>query len=93
MSLDLLRQTLDLHPHSQMIHIGCDEVALTNSHPQCSSNHLSTYQRYLSHIQRVVQIVRQIRPGIRVLIWDDILRHHQSRSEYQSVNFSFDSFT
>jgi len=30
---------------------------------------------FSSHIQRVVSIVRKIRPGIRVLIWDDILRH------------------
>ncbi|CAF4024949.1 unnamed protein product, partial [Rotaria sordida] len=29
------------------------------------------------HIQRIVNIVHQIRPGIRVLIWDDILRHDE----------------
>ncbi|CAF4292351.1 unnamed protein product, partial [Adineta steineri] len=26
------------------------------------------------HIRRIVDIVRKIRPGIRILIWDDILR-------------------
>jgi hypothetical protein len=26
------------------------------------------------HVRRVVDIVRKIRPGIRILIWDDILR-------------------
>ena len=34
--LDLLQQTLDMHPNSNIIHIGCDEVILTNSHPSMS---------------------------------------------------------
>lgn len=77
-----------MHPHSQMIHIGCDEVVLTDSHRECSRTSMNTYERYLAHIERVVQIVHRIRPGIRVLIWDDILRNEQSSTHHNSVKTS-----
>lgn len=77
-----------MHPNSHMIHIGCDEVVLTNAHRDCSRASMSTYERYLVHIERVVQIVQKIRPGIRVLIWDDILRNHQSSTHQHSVKMS-----
>jgi hypothetical protein len=38
-----------------------------------------------SHIYRVVLIVRKIRPGIRILIWDDILRNEHSITNQNSV--------
>ena len=46
-SLALLQQTLDLHPNSNMIHIGCDEVILTNSHPQCQEKWMDVPERYV----------------------------------------------
>ena len=45
--LDLLKQTLDLHPNSNIIHIGCDEVVLTNSHPQCQDSWMGIPERYV----------------------------------------------
>lgn len=45
--VDLLQQTLDLHPNSNIIHIGCDEVVLTNSHPECRESMMDTSQRYI----------------------------------------------
>jgi len=45
--VDLLQQTLDLHPNSNIIHIGCDEVVLTNSHPECRDSMVDTSQRYI----------------------------------------------
>lgn len=30
-----------------------------------------------SHVKRVVNIVRKFRPGMRVLIWDDVIRGDQ----------------
>ncbi|CAF2966100.1 unnamed protein product [Rotaria sp. Silwood2] len=74
---DLLQQTLDMHPNSNKIHIGCDEVMLYNVHDQCYKKQMNKSERYIDHIQRIVNIVHQIRPGIRVLIWDDILRHDE----------------
>ena len=44
---DLLQQTLDLHPNSNIIHIGCDEVILTNSHPQCRDAYMDIPERYI----------------------------------------------
>ena len=82
-----------MHPNSQMIHIGCDEVVLTNSHRECSTTSMSIYERYLDHIKRVVQIVHRIRPGIRILIWDDILRNEQSSTHHNSVKTSITFFT
>lgn len=45
--LDLLQQILDMHSYSNIIHIGCDEVVLTNSHPQCRDNWMDTPERYV----------------------------------------------
>jgi len=33
--------------------------------------------RYIDHVKRFVNIVRKIRPGIRILIWDDVIRSDQ----------------
>ncbi|CAF4173100.1 unnamed protein product, partial [Rotaria sordida] len=74
---DLLQQTLDMHPNSNKIHIGCDEVMLNNVHDECYIKQMKKSERYIDHIQCIVNIVHQIRPGIRVLIWDDILRHDE----------------
>ncbi|CAM4888165.1 unnamed protein product [Rotaria socialis] len=74
---DLLQQTLDMHPDSDTIHIGCDEVILTNSHPQCQQAWADVPERYITHVKRVVGIVRKIRPQIRILIWDDLIRSDQ----------------
>ncbi|CAF1178742.1 unnamed protein product [Adineta steineri] len=71
---DLLQQTLNMHPNSNIIHIGCDEVTLKNLHPHCQAKQMSISETYIEHIRRIVDIVRKIRPGIRILIWDDILR-------------------
>jgi len=66
-----------MHPNSNIIHIGCDEVILTNSHPQCRETVMDIPDRYIDHVKRVVNIVRKIRPGIRILIWDDVIRSDQ----------------
>ncbi|CAF1015761.1 unnamed protein product [Adineta steineri] len=74
---DLLTQTLDMHPFSNIIHIGCDEVVLTNSHPQCRETSMDIPERYVDHVKRVVKIIRKVRPAMRILIWDDVIRGDQ----------------
>jgi hexosaminidase len=44
---DLLQQTLDMHPNSNIIHIGCDEVVLTNTHPLCRDAFADIPTRYI----------------------------------------------
>jgi len=36
-----------MHPNSNIIHIGCDEVRLTDHHAQCSATHMSKSERYI----------------------------------------------
>ncbi|CAF1299656.1 unnamed protein product, partial [Rotaria sordida] len=84
---DLLQQTLDMHPNSNKIHIGCDEVMLNNVHDECYIKQMKKSERYIDHIQCIVNIVHQIRPGIRVLIWDDILRHDEFTKNDKLVRF------
>lgn len=37
-----------MHPESNTIHIGCDEVILTNSHPQCQQTWIDVPERYIT---------------------------------------------
>ena len=36
-----------MHPNSNIIHIGCDEVVLTNTHPQCQDDTMDMSERYI----------------------------------------------
>lgn len=45
--LDLLKQTLDLHPDASMIHIGADEVQLINKNPKCSKIEMNSAEQYV----------------------------------------------
>ncbi|CAF3682133.1 unnamed protein product [Rotaria sordida] len=83
---DLLQQTLDMHPNSNIIHIGCDEVTLTNSHPKCQEISMDVPERYINHVKRIVSIVQKIRPGIRILIWDDVIRSEQFINNEKLLN-------
>ncbi|CAF3710579.1 unnamed protein product [Rotaria sordida] len=83
---DLLQQTLDMHLDSNIIHIGCDEVILKYSNPACPETDRSISEIYINHIQRIVNIVRKIRPGIRILVWDDILRIDQFINNQKLLN-------
>ncbi|CAF4539694.1 unnamed protein product, partial [Rotaria sp. Silwood2] len=82
----LLQQTLVMHLDSNIIHIGCDEVILKYSNPACPETDMSISEIYINHIRRIVNIVRKIRPGIRVLVWDDILRIDQFVNNRKLLN-------
>jgi hypothetical protein len=45
--LDLLQQTLDMHPNSKKIHIGCDEVMLNDANDQCHNRRMSKSEKYI----------------------------------------------
>ena len=36
-----------MHPNSDIIHIGCDEVVLAASHPQCRETSMDIPERYI----------------------------------------------
>ena len=74
----LLDHVLALHPDCPAIHLGGDEVwHLAKSHHSqqtLARLGLSPLGLYLRHMRKVVDYVQEIRPGLRMLIWDDMLR-------------------
>ncbi|KAJ8387120.1 hypothetical protein AAFF_G00160600 [Aldrovandia affinis] len=75
---DMVTQVLDRHPGAPWLHIGADEVfGLGES--QDSKNWLHTNKgdkgrMYLDHVTAVSLYVTEKWPGIRLLLWDDMLR-------------------
>ncbi|CAF1183623.1 unnamed protein product [Didymodactylos carnosus] len=44
---DLLQETLDMHPNSNKIHIGCDEVMLKDILDECYIKQMNKSERYV----------------------------------------------
>ncbi|XP_050682957.1 hexosaminidase D-like [Leptidea sinapis] len=74
----LVQQTLDAQPDAKYIHIGADEVWYTGVCKDCkhkaASHKYKTAALFLEHIQKVVLFIKQQRPELVVLLWDDMLR-------------------
>ncbi|XP_053680565.1 hexosaminidase D [Anopheles nili] len=62
-----------LTPKLTHVHIGCDEVYRLAECPRC--RHRVKEQLFLDHVYNVATIVRRRWPHLRVIIWDDMLRH------------------
>ncbi|EAA08649.6 AGAP004270-PA [Anopheles gambiae str. PEST] len=60
-------------PKLTHIHIGCDEVYRLAECPRC--RHRLKDQLFLDHVYNVATIVRRRWPHLRVIVWDDMLRH------------------
>ncbi|XP_049768348.1 hexosaminidase D-like [Schistocerca cancellata] len=71
---EMIRQVLELHPHSRYIHIGCDEVFHLGTCSRCRSQRLEDWQLFSRHVSAVVGAVRALRPAAVALVWDDMLR-------------------
>ena len=84
----LLCSVLSLHPRCPCIHVGCDEVWHLAKGPESREamerERLTPNGLFLRHLARVVDLVHLIRPGMRVLFWDDMLRS-MSEEEMGSV--------
>nr|CAI5865720.1 unnamed protein product [Callosobruchus analis] len=74
----MVEQIITLHPKSEMIHIGADEVYYLGTCSRCKEymheKNLSKNQLYLEHVSNVVKIVHKLNPKLRILMWDDQLR-------------------
>ncbi|KAJ8345031.1 hypothetical protein SKAU_G00292240 [Synaphobranchus kaupii] len=74
----MVTQVLDQHPDCPWLHIGADEVfGLGES--QDSKNWLHSHKgdkgkMYLDHVVAVARFIIEKRPGIRLLMWDDMMR-------------------
>ncbi|CAG9859566.1 unnamed protein product [Phyllotreta striolata] len=76
-SLDFVRTMIDqvmaLHPSVKYLHIGCDEVFQMG---ECDTCRLEIRDNlFLKHIRNVVDIVRSKYPSVKIIVWDDMLRH------------------
>ncbi|VEN38850.1 unnamed protein product [Callosobruchus maculatus] len=70
---EMVNQVMVLHPNSKYLHIGCDEVFQMG---ECDVCRLEVHENlFLRHIKNVVQMVRSKYPQIKIIVWDDMLRH------------------
>ncbi|CAH0555240.1 unnamed protein product [Brassicogethes aeneus] len=70
---ELVTQVMVLHPNSKYLHIGCDEVFQMG---ECDVCRLELHETlFLRHVRKVANIVHEKYPEVRVIIWDDMLRH------------------
>lgn len=75
---DMLEQVIELHPDSEMIHIGADEVYFLGMCDRCYSTitrlNWSKQQLFLQHVRRIAQKIKEKHRNLRVLMWDDMFR-------------------
>lgn len=66
-------QVMALHANSKYIHVGCDEVFQMG---ECDLCRLELHETlFLHHVRNVAKIVHEKYPKLKVIIWDDMLRH------------------
>ena len=75
----MLDQVIELHPGISYVHIGCEEVYHLGNSAE-SKVHLSrtpahdASDLYVYYVMTVASLVRSRHPGIRVMVWDNVLR-------------------
>ncbi|XP_049533546.1 hexosaminidase D [Anopheles darlingi] len=62
-----------LTPKLTHVHIGCDEVFRLAECSRC--RHRPKDQLFLDHVYNVATMIRRRWPKLRIIIWDDMLRH------------------
>ncbi|XP_030749935.1 hexosaminidase D-like isoform X1 [Sitophilus oryzae] len=75
---ELISQVVDMHPTSKYLHIGCDEVFEMGECEVCRMELHETL--FLRHVQNVANIVNEKKPNLKIIIWDDMLRHISSQN-------------
>jgi len=81
---EMVRQVVALHEADlalgalQAIHLGCDEVWCLGQGPETrsllDSRCWSVTDAALDHMAAVARVAREVRPGVTVLVWDDMMR-------------------
>ena len=69
---ELIDQVMALHGSSRYLHIGCDEVYHMGECDLCRQTPKENI--FLKHVATVATYVKK-KYGVKVLIWDDMLRH------------------
>ncbi|KAL6477008.1 hypothetical protein MHYP_G00155070 [Metynnis hypsauchen] len=74
----MLKQILKRHPEARFFHIGADEVyelgESEDSKRWLEKNNGDVGALYLSHVSKVCHLVTEMRPGMKMIFWDDMIR-------------------
>ncbi|XP_026729051.1 hexosaminidase D-like [Trichoplusia ni] len=75
---DMIMQALEVQPDATYFHIGADEVWHTAVCDDCQARAVSHKHKaaslYLEHIRDLTLFIKEKRPDLIVLMWDDMLR-------------------
>ncbi|KAF5303149.1 hypothetical protein FQR65_LT08312 [Abscondita terminalis] len=75
---EMVKQVMALHPKINYLHIGCDEVFQMG---ECEVCRLELHENlFLRHVRTVATNIRKQWPNVRLIIWDDMLRHLSQQS-------------
>jgi hexosaminidase len=75
---EMVSQLIALHPKIKHLHIGCDEVFQMG---ECDVCRLELHETlFLRHVQNVAKLIHDKFPKLRLIIWDDMLRHLTQQS-------------
>lgn len=76
---EMIRQIIQKHPKSTMIHIGADEVYHIGKCNRCkrlmTDLHISSHHLFLTHIKRIASHIKLKYPNMKILMWDDEFRN------------------
>ncbi|XP_044755848.1 hexosaminidase D-like [Coccinella septempunctata] len=70
---EMVNQVMALHPKIKYLHIGCDEVFQMAECELCRLELRETL--FLRHVQNVSTMILKNFPSLKLIIWDDMLRH------------------
>ncbi|WP_020616436.1 family 20 glycosylhydrolase [Paenibacillus daejeonensis] len=72
----ILSNVADLHPDSDYLHLGCDEVWSLGTCEDCRRSGMSREASFISFVNRLAHHVRSL--GKKPMIWHDMLIHASS---------------
>ncbi|KAJ0177451.1 hypothetical protein K1T71_007460 [Dendrolimus kikuchii] len=74
----MLEQALDLQPEANYLHIGADEVwhmgVCTDCKEKAAASPYGAASLFLNHIRDLILFIKERRPNLTILMWDDMLR-------------------
>ncbi|XP_060757608.1 beta-N-acetylhexosaminidase isoform X2 [Neoarius graeffei] len=75
---EMLTQVLNKHPKTRWLHIGADEVyglgTSEDSKNWLKQNSGGLGALFLSHVTKVCHFLAELKPGIKLIFWEDMIR-------------------
>jgi hexosaminidase len=73
MMADILEEIANLHPHSQYLHMGCDEVWSLGTCQDCQRSGLTREMSFIQFVNRIA--LKTLSMNKMPMIWHDMLAH------------------